>query len=148
MVTDSYRMVMVMAPCRRDMVTDLSYRMVKVIAPCRKDMVLDLKSKMVVVVALCRRDMVLDLNNKMDSGGGLVQEGHGTRSQQDGCSGGQGMGAARAGKCEWAKLRQRAGRVGQRPGWSSGLGCGSRLTSSYYEHLYFTLKCLLEMNKK
>ena len=45
-------MVMVLAPCRRDMVTDLSYRMVKVIAPCRRDMVPDLKSKMVVVVAL------------------------------------------------------------------------------------------------
>ncbi len=64
--------------------------------------------------------MVLDLNNKIDGGGGLVQEGHGTRSQQqDGCSGGQGMGAglgaARAGECEWAKLRQLAG-------WGSGQG--------------------------
>ncbi len=47
------KMVMVLAPCRRDMVTDLSYRMVKVIAPCRRVMLPDTKSKskMVVVVA-------------------------------------------------------------------------------------------------
>ncbi len=36
------KMVMVLAPCRRDMVTDLSYRMVKVIAPCRRVMLPDI----------------------------------------------------------------------------------------------------------
>ncbi len=45
-------MVMVLAPFRGEMVADLSYRMVKVIAHCRRDMVPDIKSKMGVVGAL------------------------------------------------------------------------------------------------
>ncbi len=39
-------MVVVVTPCRRDMVADIEYKMVVVLAPCRRDMVTYLNYKM------------------------------------------------------------------------------------------------------